>query len=252
MGPVMGKTPAILIMALIILSIALGGCSSPKQRIVVTVGPTAILETITPSPTPDVARPMVKASGGVTTASGRGDQLIKGIRLGEGVYIINWSGSGTFVSFSLTDINGNGGADISKGRASGERLLIVDDSTVLPGDFMLMVASDSDWVINIARPDTSSPSSLPLAVSCSERDGAVTKPFRAHVGNLWISYTLSRTPYGTGRVDIYDVSTGRSFYTRPITATVGQSMAEVPSDDVYIAQVTLPAGASYGDITISQ
>jgi hypothetical protein len=248
----MGKIPAILIMAFIILATALGGCANPAQRIVVTVGPTAGLETITPSPTPGVAHPAVIASGGVTTARGSEDQIIKGIKLGEGVYAVNWSGTGTFVSFSLTDIEGNGGADISRGRASGERLLIVDDSTVLPGTFTLMVASDSDWVINIFRPDTSSPSTLPLTVSCSEPDGAVTKPFQAHVGILRISYTLSRTPSGTGHVDIYNVYTGRSFYTRPITAMVGQSTAEVPSDGVYIAQVTLPEGASYGDITISQ
>jgi hypothetical protein len=252
----MGKTPVILIMAFIILAIALGGCASPAQRIVVTVGPTAapVLETITPSPTPGVARPTVIASGGLTTAGGSEDQIIKGIKLGEGVYAVNWSGSGTFVSFSLTDINGNGGADIPKGRTSGERLLIVDDSTVLPGDFTLMVASDSDWVINIFRPDTSTPSLLPLAVSCGEPDGAVTKPFRAHAGDLKISYTLSRTPYGTGHVDVYDVNTGRSFYTRPITdgAVAGQSIAIVPADGVYIAQVTLPEGASYADITISQ
>jgi len=255
-GPVMGKMPAILIMAFIILAIALGGCANPAQRIVVTVGPSATpgAETVTPSPTPAIARPTVIASGGVTVARGSGDQLIKGIRLGEGVYTVNWSGSGTFVSLSLTDMDGNGGADISKGRISGEKLLTVDGSTVLSGEFTLMVASDSDWVINISRPDTSSPSSLPQVVSCGELDGAVTRPFRAHAGIIRISYTLSRMPYGTGHVDIYEVSTGRPFYTRPITggATVGQSTAEAPSDGVYIAQVTLPEGASYGDITISQ
>lgn len=250
----MGKTTAILILAFIILAIALDGCSDPQQRIVVTVGPTTAPETATPSPTPGVARPTVIASGGVTTARGSGNQLIKGIRLGEGVYTINWSGSGTFASFSLTDIDGNGGADISKGRMSGEKLFIVDGDTMLPGDLTLMVASDSDWIINISRPDTSSPSPLPLAVSCSEQDGAVTKPFRAYAGDLKISYTLSRTPYGTGHVDVYDANTGRSFYTRPITdsAVAGQSIAIVPADGVYIARVTLPEGASYGDITISQ
>ena len=33
---------------------------------------------------------------------------------------------------------------------------------------------------------------------------------------------------------------------------IGQSNAEVPANGVYIAQVTIPPGASYGDITISQ
>jgi hypothetical protein len=248
----MGKTPAILIMAFIILAIALGGCSESRQRIVVTVGPSATLETATPSPTPAITRPTVTASGGVTTATGSGDQQIKGIKLGEGVYTVSWSGSGKFISLSLTDKDGNGGSDMSKGRTSGIRLFAVDDSTVLPGDFTLMVASDSDWAIRVARPDTSSPSSLPVAASCSERDGAVTKPFQAHAGIIRISYVLSRTPSGAGHVDIYKAYTGQSFYTRPVDAMVGQSTAEVPSDDVYIAQITLPEGASYGDITISQ
>jgi hypothetical protein len=249
----MEKRLTILVIAFILLAIALGGCTNPARRVVVTVGPspTPGAETVTPSPTP--APPTVTASGGVTTARGSGDQLVKGIMLGEGLYVVSWSGSGTFVSFSLTDIGGNGGYDMARGRASGEELLIVDGSAMLSGEFSLMVASDAGWTINIARPDTSSPSRLPLTVSCSEANGAVTKPFQANEGILKISYTLSRMPSGTGHVDIFDASTGSSFYTRPITAaTVGQSTAEVPSDGVYIARVTLPQGASYAEITISQ
>lgn len=143
---------------------------------------------MTSSPTPGIPLPTVTVMGGVTTVKGSEDQLARGIRLREGVYTIKWSGSGTYVSFSLTDIDGNGGGDISKGRASGERLFIVDSSSVLPGNFTLMAISDSDWAVSIARPDTSSPSTLPLFVSCSELDGAVTKPFRAHAGNIKISY----------------------------------------------------------------
>jgi hypothetical protein len=248
------KTLAIMILSFIFLAVAMGGCTGPAKRVVVTVGPTSAPVLATPSPTPGVTLPSVTVSGGVTSVMGSKNQQIKAIRLGEGAYNVNWSGSGTFFSFSLTDMEGNGGDDISKGRTSGESLLIVDGSTVLPGDFTLMTASDSGWAINISKPDTSSPAALPRAISCSEREGGVTKPFLAHAGYIWISYTLSRTPSGDGRVDIYDVYTGQSFYTRPITGgyTNGQSMAEVPADGIYIARITVPKGASYADITISQ
>ncbi len=250
---IMKLAPGIVLFVLV-LTVAMSGCLNPSQRVVVTVGPSATpaIEIVTPTPKPVVASPIVTNSNGVTTARGSGNQIIKGIQLGNGVYIVKWLGSGTFVDISLIDASGSGGANMSQGLPSGERLLAIDDSAVAPGDFTLMVASDSSWAIDISRPDTSSPSPLPVEVSCSEQVGAISRPFRAQGGDLWIRYTLSKAPYGTGRVDIYNVYTGQSFYTRPIDAKIGQSMASAPAEGIYIAQVTLPGGSSYGDITISQ
>ncbi len=243
------------VMVLLIVVLALSGCSAPPHKVVVTVGPSASPAALTATPTPVPApRTTVTASGGVTTARGSGTQLVYGIRLGEGIYIINWSGDGALDGLSLIDTNGNGATGLSKGRASGEGILVVDDKSAQPGNFTLAVISGSGWAVNIYRPDTSSPYSLPLSLSCDEKYGAVTKPFEARAGDAKISYTLSRAPSGEGHVYIYDADTGQSVYTRPITGgyVSGQSIAIIPSDGVYIARVELPAGAMYADITISQ
>jgi hypothetical protein len=55
-------------------------------------------------------------------------------------------------------------------------------------------------------------------------------------------------------VNIYNIVNGQTFYVFPLkkNAQEGQITAIVPSDGVYIAEIDLPAGSSYGDITISQ
>jgi hypothetical protein len=252
----MGKLPAILIMAFILLALATEGCFGPPQTIVVTVGPTTAPGTVTPTPAPTVATPTVTTADGQTIVRGSKDQLVRGVRLGDGVFIVSWSSSGSSVSLSLTDIDGKGASDLSNGQPAGRRLFVVDEGAVRSGEFTLMVRADSAWSITIARPDISSASRLPLAASCSEQDGAIVGPFRTQGGVVKVSYALSHVTQGNGYVNIYDASSGRFFRMRPITgdSQLGQSMSleELPSEGVYIAQVNIPVGASHADITISQ
>jgi hypothetical protein len=62
------------------------------------------------------------------------------------------------------------------------------------------------------------------------------------------------TPLEDSYVNIYNIVNGQTFYVFPLkkNAQEGQITAIVPSDGVYIAEIDLPAGSSYGDITISQ
>jgi WD40 repeat protein len=245
--------PALLMLVLIVA--ALSGCTGPERKITATVGPTATPEpTLEPTPAPTAVRPIVTATDGMTVVKGNKDGQAKEFRLNEGVYVVTWAGTGTYLSFSLNDLNGNGPTDFSKGRTTGKKLLVVDGTSLYAGGFNLAAASDSDWSVTIERPDTSSPASLPVTASGSDEEGAVSAPFRAHSGDMKVSYTFSRIPYADGHVYIYNVATGESFYTRPLSSgtQVGQSMAMVPSDGVYIAQVNMPPGSAYGDITISQ
>jgi hypothetical protein len=250
------RVPALIIIALIIVSFS--GCFTPEHKITPTVAPTVGTpeETITPTaaPTPGIAHPTVTVSGRNTVVKGTKDGLARGIRLDQGVYVVSCTGSGTYLSFSLADLDGNGVMDISKGKTEAKKLFIIDGVSVYAGEFSLVAASDSDWAVTIARPDAASAASLTLTASCDEQEGAVIGPFNAHGGILKIGYTFSRTPYADGTVSIYDVSTGNSFYTRPMTggSQLGQSNAEVPSNGVYIAQVNMPPGAAYGDFTLSQ
>ncbi len=254
------KPAHIIAFAIIVLVVtSLSGCFSPPRKITATVGPevsagpTAEL-TVTPRPTPAVAHPTVTIVGDTTSIAGSRDGMARDFRLGQGVYIVTWSGSGTQLSLSLSDPNGNSVTDLSKGKASGSRLVVVNGGSLYAGNYSLLATSDGDWSVTIKRPDTSSAAVLPITVSGSEAEGAVSAPFKAHKGNIKISYTFSQVAYDSGYVNIYDVLTGESFYTRPMTAgsELGQSNAEVPIDGVYIAQVTIAPGGSYGEITISQ
>jgi hypothetical protein len=251
-----GRVHALIIIALIIVSFS--GCFTLEHKITPTVAPTVGTPddtvTATPAQTPGIAHPTVTVSGRNTVVKGTKDGLARGIRLNQGVYVVSCSGSGTYLSFSLTDLGGNGVMDISKGKTEAKKLFIIDGASVYAGEFSLVAASDSDWTVTIERPDAASPASLPITISCGEQEGAVIGPFQAHGGILKIGYTFSRTPYADGTVSIYDVSTGVSFYTRPMTggSQLGQSNAEVPSDGVYIAQANMPPGSSYGELTIKQ
>lgn len=244
-----------VILMLILVVAALSGCTGPERKITATVGPTATPEpTLEPTPAPTAVPPTVTATDGMTVVKGNKDGQAKEFRLNEGVYVVTWSGTGTYLSFSLNDLSGNGPTDFSKGRTTGKKLLVVDGTSLYAGGFNLAAASDSGWSVTVERPGTSGPASLPVSMSGSEEDGIVSAPFSAHGGNIKISYSFSRAAYGSGSVNIYNVMTGQSFYTRPITegSQVGQSNAEVPADGVYIAQVNMPPGSAYGDITISQ
>jgi hypothetical protein len=256
MKVICGRAPTLIAIMLIIVSFS--GCFTPEHKITATVAPTVGTpeETVTPTPapTPGIAHPTVTVSGNRTVVKGTKDGLARGIRLSQGVYVVSCSGAGTYLSFSLTDLDGNGDMDISKGRTECKKLFIIDGISVYPGEFSLVAASDSNWTVTIERPDVASASSLPLTLSCGELEGAVVGPFSAHGGLLKIGYTFSRTPYADGTVSIYDVSTGYSFYTRPMTggSQLGQSNAEVPSNGVYIAQINMPPGSSYGEFTLDQ
>ncbi|AFD01205.1 hypothetical protein Mtc_2480 [Methanocella conradii HZ254] len=242
--------------ALLILAVAaLCGCSGPEKKITATVAPIVDEEaTPTPLPTPSAQRPAVSLLDGKVIISGYRDGASGSFRLDSGVYIVTWESSGTYLSFSLTDASGNGSADLSNGAVSGKKLLIVDGDKVYPGNFTLIAASDSSWKAMIERADAISPASLPITMSCGEGEVGISSPFEAHAGDMWISYSFSRTAQGDGHVYIYNVNSGLSFYTRPLAegAQAGESMAIVPDDGVYIAEVTIPPGASYGEVKISQ
>jgi hypothetical protein len=260
----MGKLPAALIIDFIVVAVAMEGGFGPAPKVVVTLGPSPL----GPSPTPSITTQLtptatstpvpgatVTAASGTTTVRGSKDQLTRGVMLGDGVFVVSWSSSGTYLGLSLTDADGRGAPDISNGQASGRRLFDVDDDSVRSGEFTLSVQSDADWSVTISRPDTSSPSDMPLSVACSEQDGAIAGPFSVPGGVIKVSYSLSRTTQGNGYVNVYDASTGRFFRMRPIAgdSQAGQAMSleELPAG-VYIAQVSIPAGAKYADVTISQ
>jgi hypothetical protein len=253
------KLARILALLLIMLAVAaLCGCLGPERKITATVGPSATVEptvapTPTPTPTPVASGITVSVSGDAVVIRGNAGGVSKGFSLGQGVYIVTWSGNGKNMSFWVKDRIGNE-ADISKGKTSGKRLLVVDDSSVYPGNFTLSTLADAGWVVTIERPDISSPTTLPVKISGSEEDGAVSVPFRMSAGDIKISYSFSRVPYADGHIYIYNVATGSSFYTRPMSSgtQVGQSNVGVPSDGIYIAQVDIAPGGSHGDITISQ
>jgi hypothetical protein len=253
----MAFTTRALSVALLILVISvLCGCSGPEKKITATVAPTVIEDgaTPTPVPTPSIQRPTVSLVDGKVIVSGNRDGAARSFRLDSGVYIVSWDCPGSYLSFSLTDANANGYADFSNGKASGKRLLIIDGNKLYPGSFSLIASSDSSWEAIIERADAVSPASLPVSISCDEGETGISSPFEAHAGDMWISYSFSRTSQGEGHVYIYDISTGESFYTRPLAkdAQAGESMAIVPDDSVYIAEVILPPGALHGDITIKQ
>jgi len=253
----MAFTTRALSVALLILVISvLCGCSGPEKKITATVAPTVIEDgaTPTPVPTPSIQRPTVSLVDGKVIVSGNRDGAANSFRLDSGVYIVSWDCPGSYLSFSLTDANANGYADFSNGKASGKRLLIIDGNKLYPGSFSLIASSDSSWEAIIERADAVSPASLPVSISCDEGETGISSPFEAHAGDMWISYSFSRTSQGEGHVYIYDISTGESFYTRPLAkdAQAGESMAIVPDDGVYIAEVILPTGALHGDITIKQ
>ncbi|HTY91459.1 MAG TPA: hypothetical protein VMC84_09805 [Methanocella sp.] len=257
----MKPAPLVTVLILVLTMTAVSGCFSAPHKITPTVGPDATIEptavpaTATPKPTPAFIQPTMTVVDDTTSISGGMDGMANGFRLKQGAYVVTWSGSGTRLGFSLTDASGNGMANVSDGRTSGSRLMVIDDNSIYPGNYTLMATSDGEWSVIIKRPDTSSAVSLPVTVGAAEADGiAVSEPFKAQKGDLKISYSFSRTAYGTGYVNVYDVLTGESFYTRPMTggSQTGMSNAEVPVQGVYIAQVTVPAGASYAEVTISQ
>lgn len=249
----MFTTRALSVALLILVVSVLCGCSGPEKKITATVAP--IVEedaTPTPAPTPSIQRPTISLLDGKVIVSGNRDGAARSFRLDSGVYIVTWESSGTYLSFSLTDASGNENADLSNGAVSGKKLLIVDGDKAYPGNFTLIAASGSSWKVMIERADAISPASLPITVSCGEGEAGISSPFEAHAGDMWISYSFSRTSQGEGHVYIYNVNTGE--YTRPLAkdAQAGESMAIVPDDGVYIAEVTIPPGASYGEVKISQ
>ncbi len=252
----MAFTIRALSVALLILAVAaLCGCSGPEKKITATVAPIVEEEaTPTPLPTPSAQRPTVSLMDGKVIISGYRDGASGSFRLDSGVYIIEWDTPGTYLSFSLTDASGNGNADFSNGKASGKRLLIIDGNKLYPGSFSIIASSDSSWEVTAERADAVSPASLPVSISCDEGETGISSPFEAHAGDMWISYSFSRTSQGEGHVNIYDVNTGESFYTRPLAkdAQAGESMAIVPDDGVYIAEAILPPGSLHGEITIKQ
>lgn len=256
----MKLAPAVALLIVVLIMTAVSGCFSTPHKITATVGPDATIEptiepTATPKPATVAVQPTVTIVGDTTSIKGSRDGMARDFRLGQGVYIVTWSGSGTLLSFSMSDPNGNGLSNISNGRTSGSRLMVIDGSSVYPGNYSLMATSDGDWSVTIKRPDTSSAMTLPVTMGGSEADGtAISAPFKAHKGLIKISYSFSHTAYGTGYVNVYDVLTGESFYTRPLTggSQTGMSNAEVLIQGVYIAQATIPAGASYAEITLDQ
>jgi len=243
----MKSAPAIALVV-IILAATMSGCFGPERKITATVAPA------TPVPTAAAVQPRVTTIGDTTSIEGTMAGVARDFRLKQGVYIVTWRGTGTRLSLSLADLNGNAMSDLSNSRTSGSRLLAVDDNSFYAGNYSLMATSDGDWSVTIKRPDTSSARQLPVSFSGGEPEGAVSAPFKAHKGYIQIAYTFARSPYGSGYVYIYDVLTGESFYTRPMTSgyELGQSMADVPAEGVYIAQASMPPGSSYGEITISQ
>lgn len=58
----------------------------------------------------------------------------------------------------------------------------------------------------------------------------------------------------TTSIGLWNVKTGKFAITGPgwVQSEIGEITGDVTEAGVYIAQVTLPEGASYGDITISQ
>ncbi len=255
----MKPAPAVVLL-IVVLAATMSGCFGSERKITATVAPATPVPTATPEPTatpvPTAAatQPKVTTVGDTTSIAGTMAGVARDFRLKQGVYLVTWSGSGTQLSLSLADLSGNTVSDLSNGKTSGSRLLAVDGSSFYAGNYSLMATSDGDWSVTIKRPDTSSASQLPVTMSGGESEGAVSSPFKAQKGYIKIGYTFTRTPYDTGYVYIYDVLTGESFYTRPITSgsQLGQSMADVPANGVYIAQARMPPGSSYGEITISQ
>jgi hypothetical protein len=254
------KPASAVVLLIIVLAATTSGCFGSDRKITATVAPatpqpTATpVPTATPRPTTVALQPKVTIVGDTTSISGTMAGVARDFRLKQGVYIVTWSGSGSQLSLSLADLNGNTVSDLSNGRTSGSRLLAVDGSSFYAGNYSLMATSDGDWSVTIKRPDTSSAGSLPLTMSGGESEGAVSAPFKANKGYIKIGYTFTRTPYDAGYVYIYAALTGESFYVRPMTSgsQLGQSMADVPANGVYIAQARMPPGSSYGDITISQ
>ena len=249
--------PAIFtILFIIVLATALGGCTGGSQpKIVVTVDPAGMnAATDTPTAVPSTRPASVTVDGGTTTIAGVKGQITTQITLDKGVYIVDWLNTGSFMTASLSDISGNTFGIKPTKVSSGQTLLIVDGSSMLSGYATLTVNADAGWTIKLTRPDETSAAALPQKLSGDETSDFISKPFHANEGDIVISYVFSRSPDGDGSVNIYDVTTGQPFYTRPLTPGVeaGQSNSAVPSTGVYIAQVKLPAGALYGDITISQ
>jgi hypothetical protein len=253
----MKTTHALALLVIVLVAAAACGCLESPRKITNTVAPVTPQPTAEPTATPTPAppaKPSVTVSGGTTTIIGNKDGVARDFRLGQGVYVVSWSGSGTYLSLSVNDLNGNGLADMSKGGTSGSRLLVVDGSSIYPGNFSLMATSDGDWKVTIVKPETYSAKTLPVTLGGSEASGAVSEPFYAERGIIRISYSFSHTATGNGYIHIYDILTGESFYTRPMSSgsQTGQSTAEVTVKGIYIAQADMPPGSSYGEITLSQ
>lgn len=255
----MDKTLSMLALLIAIAAAAaVGGCIGGNgTKTAVTVGPTDasptdMSPTALPSPTPVVSSVSVATSGNLTIITGSDDQAVKPIMFEKGVYDISWSGDGTSMSTSISDTVGNSLGILSQGTTSGDKLFIVDGIMIQPGYAIFRVLSNGDWTIKVTSPDASSADTLPVTIKTF--NAAASRPFQAGKGDIKISYTFSGKSTGEGAVSIYDLSTGAPFYVRPMASDVqaGQSNAEVPATGVYIAQVTLPPGVQYGEITISQ
>ncbi len=243
------------ILFIIVLAAAVGGCTGSQPKIVVTVDPASLnAATDTPTAVPSVRPASVTVEGGTTTISGVKGKISTQISLDKGVYVVDWLNTGSTMTASLSDMTGNTFGIKPTLVSSGQTLLIVDGSSMLSGYATLTVNADSGWTIKLTKPDDTTASSLPQSLSGDETSEIISKPFHAGEGDIKISYTFSQVPSGDGSINIYDVSTGQPFYVRPLRAgsELGDTNAEVPSTGIYIAQVKLPAGASYGDLTISQ
>lgn len=253
------KAQTIIIIVFFIAIIAsVSGCSGPG-KIAATVGPTAtpVAPTVTPSPTAAVSNyaNVTTTSDGATLITGNNRQTVPAITFDQGVYIVSWSSTGSTIGASMNDVTGSSIDILAQGQKSGQKLFVIDGNTVQPGSYVLSVQSDGDWNFRIWKPDTTSPESLPLKPFSSIDDSiAISSPFQAHAGDLKVDYLFSQTLKTPGSVEIYEVSTGLSFHVQPMMANSdqGESIATVPHDGIYIAQVKPPSGSGEGSFTIKQ
>jgi len=170
----MKSAPAIALVV-IILAATMSGCFGPERKITATVAPATPVPTATPEPTATpvptatAVQPRVTTVGDTTSIEGTMAGVARDFRLKQGVYIVTWRGTGTRLSLSLADLNGNAMSDLSNSRTSGSRLLAVDDNSFYAGNYSLMATSDGDWSVTIKRPDTSSARQLPVSFRVASR-----------------------------------------------------------------------------------
>jgi len=256
------KFPVIVAITFIIAFAAVvSGCTNPGHLVTNTVNPGTVGEnstvyvTLNPTPVPTVVIPPTESvSGNTITIKGYQDNTATGIQLNQGVYVVQSSGDGSALTATLVDSGYNGIALLNTGSTSGKKLVVVNDISVFAGNATLEVTSDGSWTVTIAQQEADYATSLPQEMSGDSSSELVSAPFKASAGNIVISYTLSMTPLQDSYVNIYNIVNGQTFYVFPLkkNAQEGQITAIVPSDGVYIAEIDLPAGSSYGDITISQ